>query len=177
MKIDRPNKNDVNECFEIEKSFQLNKFSNGKDGFFIPGTSVDTYFELYENGYLRLIKDNSSVIAYVLVVPPMHKILESLFHSESMVLFDDKDIDLTKVYWVAKVAVTSNYKRQGLATMLYERVLSDFEGYTLFTATAFSPIRNIASETFHSSIGLRKVGLFCSEKQKESIVNIIWSSR
>lgn len=176
MKIDRPTKSDVNECFQIEKSFQLNKTSNGKEGFFIPGTAISTYFELYENGYLRLIKDKGRVIAYVLVVPPGHKILEGLFYSESMVLFNDKPIDLTKVYWIAKVAVTPSHKRQGLATMLYEQMLSDFSEYTPFTATAFSPIRNIASEVFHSAIGLRKVGLFCSEKEKKSYTNIIWSS-
>jgi GNAT superfamily N-acetyltransferase len=174
MEIVKPNADEVKECFDIEKFYELNVSSSESVGFFLPGTAFETYLNLFKDGYLRIIKDKSRVIAFVMVVPPGHKIIKTLFSSDSMILFSQGSVELEKVYWIAKVAVLPEYARKGYAKKLYQRIQKDFSGCTSYTATAVSPKRNFASEAFHEELELRKCGIYCSKKDDTSYVSLVW---
>lgn len=174
MDIMKPTEAELVECYKIEQNYVLNENTNENSGFFLPGTTMDTYTSLLKSAYVRIIKDDNSVIAFVIVVPPGHSIVENLFKSESMILFDIDNIDISNYYWIAKVAVKQEYTKKGYAKALYKEVEKEFENSVAFTATAISPKRNYSSERLHTSIGMKKCGLFLSKRDKDSFVSIVW---
>jgi len=174
MDIVEPTEEELIECYNIEKEYVLDKDTDEKRGFFLPGINLDTYKALYKSAYIRVIKDKSSVIAFVIVIPPGHSIIENLFKSESMILFDIDKKDISTYYWIAKVAVTQAYVKQGFAQALYKEVEKEFSNNIAFTATAISPKRNFSSEKLHSNFGMKKCGLYLSKKNDDSFVSIVW---
>ena len=179
MKIYKPSFSELNFCFELEKSFSIEKNESNNSGFFLPGASFKVYEDLHVSGYLKVISDGSNLIGFVLVVPPSHQILKRLLiNNESLIWFDSEALfpKIDKCYWIAKIATLPEYMRKGYAKALYEDVFQHFSGLTALTATAVSPMRNHASENFHRNLGLNACGLFLSGDRGSlsNIVNILW---
>lgn len=165
---------DLEKCYNLEKYYELSSDSDESKGFFLPGTSLETYKTIFETGYIKTIKVNNELVAFVMVVPPGHKIIDGLFNNGSMILFDEKELDFDNIYWIAKVAVSPDFVSKGCASKLYSHVEFDFINNQCFTATAISPLRNYASEKLHNNFGMKKCGVFISKKENETYTSIVW---
>lgn len=179
MKIYTPSFEELNFCYELEKSFSFYSKDASEKGFFLPGASLKVYENLHDTGYIRVLSEGSTLIGFVMVVPPKHQILSRLLiNNESLIWFNSEKLypDVDNCYWIAKIAVKTEFMRCGFAKSLYEDVFTKFEGLTALTATAVSPIRNHASENFHRNLGLNACGLFLSGDRGDlsNIVNILW---
>ncbi|KAI9129463.1 GNAT family N-acetyltransferase [Acaryochloris sp. CCMEE 5410] len=179
MKIYTPSFEELNFCYELEKSFSSNSEDANEKGFFLPGASFKVYEDLHDTGYIKVLSQGSNLVGFVMVVPPKHQILSRLLiNNESLIWFDSEQLypNVDNCYWIAKIAVKAEFMRFGYAKALYEDVFENFDGLTALTATAVSPLRNHASENFHRALGLKACGLFLSGTKGEltNIVNILW---
>lgn len=168
-------------CFDLEVSLSPDNEQASENGFFLPGASFKVYEDLAETGFIRVISENGKPIGFVMVVPPGHAIMSRLLiNNESLIWFDKESTfpSVDNCYWIAKVAVLKDFKRQGYGKILYENAMNHFEGLTALTATALSPIRNQASENFHRAMNLNACGVFLSGNRGNlsNIVNILWKS-
>lgn len=180
-KIHHASSEELQFCFDLEVSLSPDNEKASENGFFLPGASFKVYEDLSETGFIRVVSDQSKPIGFVMVVPPGHSIMSRLLvNNESLIWFGDESAfpSVNDCYWIAKVAVRDDYKRQGYGKLLYENVMSHFEGLTALTATALSPIRNHASENFHRVMNLNACGVFLSGNRGNlsNIVNILWKS-
>lgn len=179
MKIYTPSFKELNFCYELEKSFSFEAKDANEKGFFLPEASLNVYEDLHDTGYIRVLSEDSTLIGFVMVVPPKHEILSRLLiNNESLIWFDAETLypNINNCYWIAKVAVQVEFMRRGFAKALYEAVFENFDGLTALTATAVSPLRNHASENFHHALGLKACGLFLSGNRGSlsNVVNILW---
>lgn len=172
--IETPQKDNLVKCYELEKHYSINNNTDESKGFFLPGTTLETYESLFKSGYIKVLKKDEILIAFVIVVPPGHTIVNSLLTSDSMLLFDNGKIDIDKCYWIAKVAVHPEYTKLGYAIKLYEQLEYDFKDFTGFTATAVSPLRNYPSEKLHEDFKMKKCGIYITKKDEKSFTSIVW---
>ncbi len=182
INIHQPSFEELQSCFDLEVSLSHDVEDASEKGFFLPGTSFKLYEDLLGSGYIRILTEGDEALGFVMVVPPGHPIITRLLiNNESIIWFEDESEypSPENCFWIAKIAVIENSKRQGYGRTLYNHVFDNFKGLTALTATAVSPIRNHPSERFHMAMGLKACGLFLSGTRGdlENIVNILWTHK
>lgn len=64
-----------------------------------------------------------------------------------------------RLLWIKMVAVLPTYKRQGIATALYQHIFAAHSESTFITGLYEVPLHNRASSAFHLALGFQRVGV------------------
>ncbi|HRQ60876.1 MAG TPA: N-acetyltransferase [Alphaproteobacteria bacterium] len=176
-----PSAEQLADCYALELSYGFENPSAEAEGFFLPGTVYSLYETIALNGYIREIRRDGALAAYVLALPPGDARVSGLLNHVGMTVDPQlkQMIVPDKTLWIAKIATTPAFKRQGMATALYRKVFDDFPGATILTATALSPKRNIVSEDFHKAMDFKKCGTYAGTRADtgETTMNTVWIRR
>lgn len=176
MEIIKPTASQLKECYALEMSYPAKSSAAEKSGFFLPGTQFSLYEELLETGYIRCIADKENVASCIVAAPPGHPIVLRMLDNKALALDGHLKPNPSASVWIAKIMSGSRYKRQGYSAALYQLLFKDFPNVTFWTATALSPLRNVPSEEFQISQGLKTCGTFLSGKKGniDNVVSQVW---
>lgn len=152
--------NDLDRCFEIEKSLREDRSTAALNGFLLSGgDSRERYDEFLSNGPFYVFEVESSVVGFVFALSPSSPRMQNIKqHPEKLTITDKSILADANLAWLAKVGVAEEMMGRGIATALYQVLLREHRDWSFITTTVAAPICNLPSEKLHERFGFNPIG-------------------
>lgn len=152
MIIRRATIEDVPRIVDLIKKIHVKNLDSLEGGFLTaPDVTIGHYRQLVGQGKFCYVVDVGGMIAGLIMASPFGRDWKNNYDYYSN-LFSGKDF-----IFIERVGILPEFRHQGLAKKLYERVFCDSKG-KLFVACVSKNPRNAASEEFHIKMGFKKIG-------------------
>lgn len=161
MKIIRPNKQQVDECYQIVQSLNSDRPSALDKGFMHVHQPREEWSRYEKDSifYSAIVSDR--VLGFVIAVPLGGSDTAHLEGARGTTTWSKEGVlKIPNLYFIEKVAVAEHAMGLGIGRKLYEHLFATHPNNTFFTALVEKPITNTASKNFHLKMGFHRVGTF-----------------
>ena len=152
---------DLQSCIDLEALLNEANPKAAERGFLLTSTDgFEQYREFLSYGEFYVAKVNNELVAFLFALPPECERMQRLLGMKDFFqLKTQEDVfEKPNLAWLAKVGVSPEYMRRGIASELYETLLREHPDWNYLTTTVREPVRNIPSEILQKKFGFTQIG-------------------
>lgn len=157
---------DLARVLALEERLRENRPEAAAQGFLLSGGDTPEIYKNYVRpGCFFVVEEGEGaekvIIASLFVLHPESDRMAGLKKSAAkfQLIEAAKDVfDTPNLSWIAKIAVAPEHMGRGIATALYQRLLTEHSDWTFITTTVREPIQNKPSFELHRRFGFDQIG-------------------